>query len=113
MRMPKRITPRNSTQPLPKRGVRSRDVRRSKIVSLSINAVSNCNGVNLVKRFVLFSVSPLKQAGGPSVLKQIRFEQAPIDATHFLAGEFVFLDDLVSDSGAEQSPTGLRPISER
>lgn len=89
--MQKRITPRNSTQPLPKRGVRSRAETQNRDLIAADHAASNCVRANPVKRFVLSNVRSLKHVGRLRAPQQVHAEHIPVNTTYFIAGESVFL----------------------
>lgn len=89
--MPKRITPRNSTQPLPKRGVRSRAETQNRNLIGTDHAASNCVRANPVKRFVLSNVRSVKHVGRLRVPQQVRSEHIQVNTTHFIVGESVLL----------------------
>lgn len=85
------ITSRNSTQPQPKRGVRSRAGTQNENQAEAIGAASDSLRVNPLNRFVLSSVRNTKQPGGLRGPPRIRSDQLSINATHLVAGEFVGL----------------------
>ncbi len=106
--MQKRITPRNSTQPLPKWGVRSRAKNQNWISSQRIDAASESVRANPVKRFVLSNVRKLKHVDRLGRREQVDSQQIPVSTTHFLSGEFAGFDTSFCGCCTKPAPDGSR-----
>lgn len=87
-RMPNGITSSNSTQPQPKRGVRSRD-GMSKIISMGIiRAAANTCCAHPMKRFVVSNVCTLKRLKKSGVPLPFKAAKSQSNSSRFVTGGF-------------------------